>query len=321
VSNMTKMALATYAGIGLAFAVQALAGQPTWNLAVGNIKTYNGHYLTAVDGGGLGGGIAPIDTNSVLGPLSFTDNNFTIVWLNSTFTQFALQTPDGRYVTAVKGGGIGGPNDDTSPIHTDATTAGPWEEVVLQLNGNTAYIISPMGQWYWYAVGGGDMNGDPENMLPIHTDATSVGAWETFTLANESVTTVTVTSGPGSLQIQADFMYTRQETVDEEAYPSGIYDNLNVPGTITFSGALVSPQPNASGVTQFGPLVAVPTLTCFQPSPGQKYQYQYDNYSYWGATASPQNLEPGTGYLEDLCNAEWPAGLVHGDGCFRAVKF
>jgi hypothetical protein len=40
-----------------------------------------------------------------------------------------IRTVTGHYVTAVNGGGVGGPN--TVPIHTEATEIGPWETFIL----------------------------------------------------------------------------------------------------------------------------------------------------------------------------------------------
>jgi hypothetical protein len=81
------------------------------------IRTADGHYLTMVNGGGLGGpnlgpSVAPLDTDSTK---AGEWERFTIAWLNSSFTQFALLTMNGHYVTAVNGGGIGGPNDSHRP--------------------------------------------------------------------------------------------------------------------------------------------------------------------------------------------------------------
>lgn len=47
----------------------------------------------------------------------------------STPTQVTIQTINGNYLTAVNGGGVGGPNTGplSAAIHTDATSIGPWE--------------------------------------------------------------------------------------------------------------------------------------------------------------------------------------------------
>ncbi len=91
-----------------------------------NFKTLNGHFLTAVNDGGVGGPnsgaqSAAIHTDSTtIGPWE----TFTCaISLPGTVT---FQTTGGDFVTAVKGGGIGGPNANPYQLHTDATVAGPW---------------------------------------------------------------------------------------------------------------------------------------------------------------------------------------------------
>ena len=99
-------------------------------------------------------------------------------WVDST--HFTLRTANGHYVTAVNGGGVGGPNDASSPVHTDASWVGPWEELTLNYDSTTkqAMIQTPNG-CYLTAVNGGGFGGP--NNVPIHTDATAVGPWEKFT--------------------------------------------------------------------------------------------------------------------------------------------
>jgi hypothetical protein len=45
--------------------------------------------------------------------------------------ELAFRMSRGTYLTAVNGGGIGGPNANPYPVHTDATKVGPWEEFGL----------------------------------------------------------------------------------------------------------------------------------------------------------------------------------------------
>ena len=94
----------------------------------------------------------------------------------------AIRTPSGNYVTAVNGGGMGDPPYMLSPIHTNARLIGPWEQFRI-------YWIDPLRQrfalqtangHYVTMVNGGGM-GEPANQYPIHTDATQIGLWETFT--------------------------------------------------------------------------------------------------------------------------------------------
>jgi hypothetical protein len=146
------------------------------------IQTATGNYLTAVNGGGLGGPTTgptsvPLHTDATAaGPFE----TFTIIWLNSTYTQFALQTYDGHYMTAVNGGGLGGPNDSSAPVHTDTKKLGIWETLTLNfLPNNQLTIKVPNGQ-FLTAVNGGGMSGPTDS--PIHTDAVQHAEWESFTL-------------------------------------------------------------------------------------------------------------------------------------------
>jgi hypothetical protein len=88
---------------------------------------------------------------------------------------------NGNYITAVNGGGIGGPNDATCPVHTDATALGPWEQLRFNYNlsNKTATVQTPNGR-YLTAVNGGGLGGP--NNTPIHTDARAIGPWESFQL-------------------------------------------------------------------------------------------------------------------------------------------
>ncbi|HTD57093.1 MAG TPA: hypothetical protein VK670_17010 [Silvibacterium sp.] len=146
------------------------------------IQTSNVHYLTVVNAGGFGGPdsgpfAAPLHTDAT----SAGDwEKFTIQWLDGAHTRFALLTMNGHYVTAVNGGGIGGPNDFTAPVHTDTTKIGPWERLILDFLPDSKVTVRTSTGHYLTALGGGGMGGP--NTMPIHTDATKLGAWETFTL-------------------------------------------------------------------------------------------------------------------------------------------
>ncbi|MNT38113.1 hypothetical protein D3C72_1742960 [compost metagenome] len=88
----------------------------------------------------------------------------------------AFQTYNGRYVTAVGGGGR-----TTDVIHTDATQIRAWEKFTLidSCDGSSiiAYGIQTMKGNYLTAVGGGGRITDV-----IHSDATQLLGWEKFTL-------------------------------------------------------------------------------------------------------------------------------------------
>jgi len=145
------------------------------------LKTADGHYLTVVNGGGLGGpGAGP---NAVALHSDATREGawetFQMEW--SDPAHFALKTANGNYVTAINGGGMGGPSSAASPIHTDAVKLGAWEKLFLEYNTVThrAALRTPNGQ-YLTAVNGGGFGGP--NNVPIHTDAKRAGPWEMFSL-------------------------------------------------------------------------------------------------------------------------------------------
>jgi hypothetical protein len=96
--------------------------------------------------------------------------------------KFALQTSGGQYVTAINGGGVGGPNDETCPFHTDAATANAWEGFTFTIDDSVnppVVTIQTETNNYVTAVNGGGVNGG--NAQPIHTDQTAIGDWEKFT--------------------------------------------------------------------------------------------------------------------------------------------
>lgn len=166
---------------------------------IGNIKTPNGiNYLSAVNGGGLGGpdsgpGVVALHTDATSAQAWET---FNLILEGGSppigpGMRFALQTSDGKnYVTAVNGGGIGGPNDATCPLHTDATSPGTWEYFTLKINDGVnppTVQISPLGllqlvgAHYLTAVNGGGVGGP--NTQPVHSDALAAGQWEYFSFS------------------------------------------------------------------------------------------------------------------------------------------
>ena len=172
---------------------------------IGNIVTPSGrNYLTAVNGGGLGGpdagaGVSPCTQTQ---PPPARGKTFTLILQPGSppigpGMRFALRTSDGaHYLTAVNGGGIGGPNDGTCPVHTDATTAGAWEIFYVlvddTVNPPTAKLmlfnVAPnlgfeiLGSRYVTAVDGGGVAGS--NAQPVNTSATAVGPDQVFTFAS-----------------------------------------------------------------------------------------------------------------------------------------
>lgn len=91
----------------------------------------------------------------------------------STANQFAFQTVNGNFITAVDGGGR-----TTDVLHTDAVNVGAWEEFrIAQTGPSGAFSVSIQtnSNNFLTAVGSGGQTTDA-----IHSDATKVGTWETF---------------------------------------------------------------------------------------------------------------------------------------------
>lgn len=87
----------------------------------------------------------------------------------------AIKTFNGRYVTAVGGGGR-----TTDVLHTDARRIGSWEKFTLvdSCDGQSSYInygFRTVKGFYLTAVGGGGRITDV-----MHSDATWLQAWEKF---------------------------------------------------------------------------------------------------------------------------------------------
>lgn len=144
------------------------------------IETIDGHFLTAADGGGYGGpndgpaAVALHSDASKAGPWEV----FDWIWLDQEHGRFALKTLKGTFVTAVNGGGLGGPNDGRSPFHTDARSLGVDEVYRVEIAENGKATLRTRKGYYVTAVNGGGYGGP--NTVPIHTDATAIGPWETF---------------------------------------------------------------------------------------------------------------------------------------------
>ncbi len=94
------------------------------------LQTANGNFVTFVGEGGIGG------PNSADSPLH-TDASWVRSWEKFTLEfqdsgKVAIKCPNGKnYLTAVNGGGVGGPN--TTPIHTDATWVKAWEMITIKV--------------------------------------------------------------------------------------------------------------------------------------------------------------------------------------------
>ena len=130
-------------------------------------QTVNGHYVTAVGGGGRTTDVIHTDATRI-----GSWEKFTLIDSGSgtPVIQYGLQTTNGHYLTAVGGGGR-----ITDVIHSDATQLQAWEKLTLNSLGSGVYDIQTINGHYLTAVGGGGRITDT-----IHSDATRVGAWEKF---------------------------------------------------------------------------------------------------------------------------------------------
>lgn len=151
-------------------------GSPAGSLFAANapvvctIQTYNGHYLTAVGGGGRISDVIHTDARTAK-----SWERFTLVDLNlgTPNITYGIQTSSGNFLTAVGGGG-----HITNAIHSDATQAQAGEQFTLESKGGGVFAIRTSGRRYLTAVGGGGRTTDT-----IHSDATHVNNWEKFRLS------------------------------------------------------------------------------------------------------------------------------------------
>lgn len=131
------------------------------------IQTYNGHYLTAVGGGGRINDVLHTDATRALAWEKFMLVDADKGTPNVTY---GIRTADGHFLTAVDGGGR-----INNVMHSDAYWLRDWEEFRLQSLGGGWYAIRTYNGRYLTAVGGGGRITDV-----IHSDATRVGNWEKF---------------------------------------------------------------------------------------------------------------------------------------------
>ena len=159
-------------GVGLSgVALAAPVGNPINGPVPGCVfQTVNGHYLTAVGGGGRTTDVIHTDATRI-----GSWEKFTLIDSGSgtPVIQYGLLTTNGHYLTAVGGGGR-----NTDVIHSDATQLQAWEKLTLNSLGFGVYDIQTIDGHYLTAVGGGGRTTDT-----IHSDATRVGAWEKFTVS------------------------------------------------------------------------------------------------------------------------------------------
>jgi hypothetical protein len=135
------------------------------------IQTYNGHYLSAVGGGGRTTDVIHTDATTIGSWEKFTleDQGY------GSPIHYGLKTANGHYLTAVGGGGR-----ISDVIHSDATQVGAWEEFIMVWTAPDWYGIQTSKGNYLTATGGGGHSIEvPET---IHSDATKIDNWEKFKL-------------------------------------------------------------------------------------------------------------------------------------------
>jgi hypothetical protein len=179
------------------------ATQPLWSNRARNciqmtvaMRTPSGNFVTANNGGGLGGRGTPLQTDRQVASIWET---FTLDWISSYAQTFSLKTNDGLQVTAVNGGGIGGAFDASAPMRSNATAIGVWEQFEIGGGGSNPYLtgtytcggqtvyppnacvtIQTLTGNFVTAQNGGGLGGSYG--IPFWTKQPWVEAWETFGL-------------------------------------------------------------------------------------------------------------------------------------------
>jgi hypothetical protein len=165
------------------FGVPNPSPAPPWGSLPASVTSqYATHYVTAVNGGGpqFGG------PNSGPQAVSFHTNattvgaweRFTLVRVPGGNNAYMVQTANGQLVTFMNGGGVGGPNDATAPIHTDAYTVSSNEKFTVsglyqQSTGNWVNVTFKTSTGYYLtAVGGGGIGAPSSGSgnAVVHTD-------------------------------------------------------------------------------------------------------------------------------------------------------
>ncbi|OKH82701.1 hypothetical protein EB75_11580 [Mycobacterium sp. ST-F2] len=161
------------AAVAVSLAGVASAATPTKTNCT--FKTANGHYVTAVNSGGLTGlGQPSFDVIHTDAVRVGTWETFSLVDAGDG-THYGIRAFDGHYLTAVGGGGR-----TTDVIHSDATQLQGWEKFTITKlpsapGGQTVYSIGTIDGHFLTAVGGGGRTTDT-----IHSDATVANGWEQF---------------------------------------------------------------------------------------------------------------------------------------------
>ncbi len=138
------------------------------------IRTINGFYVTAINGGGMGedANALPIHTDAVV----VQDWEIFEVYFHDDGTCI-ITTSAPYFLTAVDGGGMAAPPN--SPVATDRDEIGPWETFSLEEQSRGLYAFKTASGNYLTAVNGGGMATEG---APLHTDQTEVSLNGVFIL-------------------------------------------------------------------------------------------------------------------------------------------
>lgn len=137
-----------------------------------NIQSFDGHYLTAVGGGGRTSDVLHTDAKS---PKSW--ERFTLVDLDkgTPNVTYGVRTYRGYYLTAVDGGGrING------VMRSNETRARDWEEFQFESLGGGWFAIKTFNGRYLTAVNSGGLSTQVADTM--HSDARQIRNWEKFKL-------------------------------------------------------------------------------------------------------------------------------------------
>jgi hypothetical protein len=167
-TTLVSLVAVLAAGCGTAERSEDLAQTARNAPTVCAIATYNGHYLTAVGGGGRTSDVLHTDATRI-----GSWEKFVLEDAGEGNGVFGFKTfVTGHYLTAVGGGGR-----ITDVMHSDATAFRAWERLRLVSLGGGWYAIQTNTGHYLTATGAGGLIYDA-----IHSDATQVQAWEKFKL-------------------------------------------------------------------------------------------------------------------------------------------
>lgn len=144
-------------------------------LPQGAVMTANGSFLSFIDNLKDDDVAAFSSNRTQIG----TWEKFTIEPVDQDNHLFAIKTYSGKYVTAVGGGGQSGATGTDWAVRSDATSIGPSEAIIIQMNEDETYsFMTPQGHYISANHKGGvDIAGDP-----MRTNATEIGPAEIFSM-------------------------------------------------------------------------------------------------------------------------------------------